>query len=112
MPAADPYDALLLVSFGGPEQADDVVPFLENVTRGRGIPKERLVEVGEHYFRFGGRSPINDQCRAFLEAVRRDFDANGIDLPLSTGATGTGIRFSPTPSPPWPGTASRVRPRS
>ena len=58
-----PYDALLLVSFGGPEEPEDVVPFLENVTRGRGIPRERLEEVGEHYFHLGGRSPINDQCR-------------------------------------------------
>ena len=57
---AAPYDALLLLSFGGPEGPDDVVPFLENVTRGRGIPKERLKEVGQHYFLFGGVSPIND----------------------------------------------------
>ena len=55
-----PYDALLLLSFGGPEGPDDVVPFLENVTRGRGIPRERLKEVGQHYFLFGGVSPIND----------------------------------------------------
>ena len=54
-PDPSPYDALLLVSFGGPEKPDDVVPFLENVTRGRGIPRERLEEVGEHYFLFGGR---------------------------------------------------------
>src|SRR5688572_10972720 len=53
-PDPTPYDALLLVSFGGPEKPDDVVPFLENVTRGRGIPRERLAEVGEHYFQFGG----------------------------------------------------------
>ncbi|MFB7106962.1 ferrochelatase, partial [Streptomyces hydrogenans] len=59
-----PYDALLLLSFGGPEGPDDVVPFLENVTRGRGIPKERLKEVGQHYFLFGGVSPINGQNRA------------------------------------------------
>ena len=67
-----PYDAVLLVSFGGPERAEDVVPFLENVTRGRGIPRERLEEVGEHYFRFGGRSPINDQNRALVAAIRED----------------------------------------
>ena len=67
-----PYDALLLVSFGGPEKPEDVVPFLENVTRGRGIPRERLEEVGEHYFAFGGRSPINDQNRAFIAAVEED----------------------------------------
>ena len=66
----EPYDALLLVSFGGPEKPDDVMPFLENVTRGRGIPRERLDEVGEHYFAFGGRSPINDQCRDLLAAIR------------------------------------------
>ncbi|WP_340538238.1 ferrochelatase [Nocardioides sp. GXZ039] len=80
-----PYDALLLVSFGGPEGPDDVVPFLENVTRGRGIPRERLEEVGEHYFLFGGRSPINDQNRALLTAIRADLDAHGIDLPVYWG---------------------------
>jgi len=80
-----PYDALLLVSFGGPERPDDVLPFLENVTRGRGIPRERLREVGEHYFSFGGRSPINDQCRAFLAAVHADLTAHGIDIPLYWG---------------------------
>ena len=58
-----PYDAILLVSFGGPEGPDDVIPFLENVTRGRGIPRERLAQVGEHYAHFGGVSPINEQCR-------------------------------------------------
>ena len=58
-PDVAPYDALLLVSFGGPEKPADVVPFLENVTAGRGIPRERLVEVGQHYELFGGRSPIN-----------------------------------------------------
>ncbi|HEY6737609.1 MAG TPA: ferrochelatase [Actinopolymorphaceae bacterium] len=79
------YDAVLLVSFGGPEKPDDVVPFLENVTRGRGIPKERLLEVGEHYFAFGGRSPINDQCRALKAAVEADFAAHGIDLPVYWG---------------------------
>ena len=81
----DPYDALLLVSFGGPEKPEDVVPFLENVTRGRGIPRERLEEVGEHYFLFGGKSPINDQCRELLAAIRDDFAANGIDLPVYWG---------------------------
>lgn len=80
-----PYDALLVVSFGGPEQADEVVPFLENVTRGRGIPRERLVEVGEHYFALGGRSPINDQCRALIAAVEADLAANGIEIPVYWG---------------------------
>ncbi|MFP1629699.1 ferrochelatase [Streptomyces sp. 5K101] len=80
-----PYDALLLLSFGGPEGPDDVVPFLENVTRGRGIPKERLKEVGQHYFRFGGVSPINDQNRALLDALRKDFAEHGLDLPVYWG---------------------------
>lgn len=79
------YDALLLLSFGGPEGPDEVIPFLENVTRGRGIPRERLVEVGEHYFRFGGVSPINAQCRALLAAVRADLDESGIELPVYWG---------------------------
>ncbi|MEO9323641.1 ferrochelatase [Nocardioides sp. C4-1] len=85
VPDASPYDALLLVSFGGPEGPDDVVPFLENVTRGRGIPRERLEEVGEHYFLFGGRSPINDQNRSFLDALRADLAAHDLDLPVYWG---------------------------
>jgi protoporphyrin/coproporphyrin ferrochelatase len=84
-PDVSPYDALLLVSFGGPEQPDDVIPFLENVTRGRGIPRERLAEVGEHYFAFGGRSPINDQNRAYIAAVEEDLRSAGIDLPVYWG---------------------------
>ena len=67
------YDAFLLVSFGGPEGPDDVMPFLENVTRGRNVPRSRLAEVAEHYLAFGGKSPINDQCRQLLAAL---------DLPL------------------------------
>src|SRR3954451_17649494 len=80
-----PYDALLLVSFGGPEKPDDVLPFLENVTRGRGIPRERLEEVGEHYFLLGGRSPINDLNRAFLVAVEEDLAGAGLRLPVYWG---------------------------
>ncbi|MER5889101.1 ferrochelatase [Streptomyces sp. NPDC001941] len=80
-----PYDALLLLSFGGPEGPDDVVPFLENVTRGRGIPKERLKEVGRHYFLFGGVSPINEQNRDLLDALRADFAESGLDLPVYWG---------------------------
>jgi protoporphyrin/coproporphyrin ferrochelatase len=80
-----PYDAFLLISFGGPEGEDEVIPFLENVTRGRNIPRERLAEVGEHYFLFGGVSPINQQCRDLLAAITTDFDANGIDLPIYWG---------------------------
>lgn len=82
---ARPYDAVLLVSFGGPEKIEDVVPFLENVTRGRGIPRERLVEVGQHYVEFGGKSPINDQNRAFLAALRADLAEHGLDVPVYWG---------------------------
>ncbi len=82
MPA---YDAFLLVSFGGPEGPDEVMPFLENVTRGRGIPRERLARVAEHYYAFGGVSPINQQCRDLLAAVRADFSASGLSLPVYWG---------------------------
>src|ERR687889_287262 len=85
VPDAAPYDALLLVSFGGPERAEDVLPFLENVTRGRGVPRERLEEVGRHYFQLGGRSPINDQCRAFIGAIEADLASSGLDLPVYWG---------------------------
>jgi ferrochelatase len=81
----DPYDAVLLVSFGGPEKPADVLPFLANVTRGRGIPPERLAEVAEHYHHFGGRSPINDQCRSLLAALRTELDRRGSAVPLFWG---------------------------
>ncbi len=79
------YDAILLISFGGPERREDVMPFLENVTRGRNIPAERLLAVAEHYYHFGGRSPINDQCRELIAALRRDLDEHGIHLPIYWG---------------------------
>jgi ferrochelatase len=79
------YDAFLLVSFGGPEGPADVVPFLENVTRGRGVPRERLAEVAHHYQVFGGVSPINQQCRDLVAAIEKDFAASGVDLPLYWG---------------------------
>jgi len=79
------YDALLLLSFGGPEGPDDVIPFLENVTRGRNIPRERLEEVGEHYYLFGGVSPINQLCRDLKAAIEADFAAHGVDLPVYWG---------------------------
>ncbi|GAA0804321.1 ferrochelatase [Spirilliplanes yamanashiensis] len=79
------YDAFLLLSFGGPEGPDDVMPFLRNVTRGRGIPEERLAEVAEHYHHFGGVSPINQQCRDLLDAVTAEFGAHGVDLPAYWG---------------------------
>ena len=85
MPDAAPYDALLLVSFGGPEKPEDVVPFLRNVTAGRDIPEERLAEVGEHYFAFGGRSPINDQNRALVAAIEDDLAAHGLEVPVYWG---------------------------
>ncbi len=85
MKSMRPYDAFLLISFGGPEGEDEVIPFLENVTRGRNIPRERLAEVGEHYFLFGGVSPINQQCRDLLAAVTADFESAGIDLPVYWG---------------------------
>lgn len=80
-----PYDAVLLLSFGGPEGPADVMPFLENVTRGRGIPRERLEAVAEHYLHFGGRSPINDQNRALLAALRTELDGRGVGTPLIWG---------------------------
>ncbi len=79
------YDALLLLSFGGPEGPDDVMPFLENVTRGRNVPRERLLEVAEHYHHFGGVSPINAQNRALIAAIEADLAAHGIDLPVYFG---------------------------
>ena len=84
-PSAPRYDAFLLVSFGGPEGPADVLPFLENVTRGRGIPSSRLAEVAEHYQLFGGVSPINQQCRDLLAAIEASFAAGGIDLPVYWG---------------------------
>ena len=70
-----PYDALLIVSFGGPEKYDDVIPFLENVLRGRNVPRERMLEVAEHYYHFDGRSPINDQNRALVTALQKRLHA-------------------------------------
>jgi len=79
------YDAFLLLSFGGPEGPEDVMPFLENVTRGRGVPRERLAEVAEHYYAAGGVSPINAQCRDMLAAIGGAFADAAIDLPLYWG---------------------------
>jgi protoporphyrin/coproporphyrin ferrochelatase len=83
--ALAPYEAILLVSFGGPERPEDVMPFLQNVTRGRGIPTERLAEVGRHYFLFGGKSPINDQCRRLSAALTNELLSRGLRLPLYWG---------------------------
>ncbi len=79
------YDAFLLLSFGGPEGPDDVLPFLENVTRGRGVPPERLAEVAGHYHAVGGVSPINAQCRDMLGSIGAALRADGIGLPLYWG---------------------------
>lgn len=84
-PPAPAYDAVLLLSFGGPEGPDDVIPFLENVTRGKGIPRERLEEVAEHYRALGGRSPINDQNRALIAALEERLASDGPDLPILFG---------------------------
>jgi ferrochelatase len=79
------YDAILIVGFGGPEGRDDVLPFLENVTRGRGVPRARLLEVAEHYDHFGGVSPINGQVRALISALRPELERHGIRLPIYWG---------------------------
>ncbi|HXY35475.1 MAG TPA: ferrochelatase [Planctomycetaceae bacterium] len=82
---ATEYDAILIVGFGGPERREDVVPFLENVTRGRNIPRERLLTVAEHYHHFGGKSPLNDQVRDLIAALRPALKERGIDLPIAWG---------------------------
>jgi ferrochelatase len=80
-----PYDALLVVSFGGPEKPDDVIPFLENVLRGKPVPRERMLEVAEHYHHFNGVSPINAQVREFIEALREELTRSGVRLPIYWG---------------------------
>lgn len=80
-----PYDALLIQSFGGPEGPDDVIPFLENVLRGRNVPRSRLLQVAEHYQQFGGISPINQQCRDLIDALKPELLDHGIDLPVYWG---------------------------
>ncbi len=79
------YDAVLIVGFGGPEQRDDVIPFLENVLRGRPVPRERMLEVAEHYYHFGGVSPINGQVRDLMAAIRAELDRRGVNLPIYWG---------------------------
>ncbi|KAA9154526.1 ferrochelatase [Amycolatopsis acidicola] len=79
------YDAVLWLSFGGPEGPDEVMPFLENVTRGRGVPPERLAEVAEHYQHFGGVSPINRLNREAIGAVEKELAAQGLELPVYFG---------------------------
>src|SRR6478672_11130531 len=79
------YEALIDVSFGGPEKTQDVIPFLENVLRGRNVPRERMLEVAEHYYHFGGRSPINDQNRALIAALEKELADHGPQLPIYWG---------------------------
>ena len=81
----NPYDGILLLSFGGPEKPDDVMPFLRIVTAGRGIPDARLEAVAEHYYSFGGKSPINDQNRLLLAALRTELDRRELTTPLFWG---------------------------
>ena len=85
LPDLATYDALIIVSFGGPENPSDVMPFLENVLRGRSVPRERMLEVAEHYYRFGGKSPINDQNRELMRALKKEFSVRGPDLPVYWG---------------------------
>ncbi|APT84781.1 ferrochelatase [Corynebacterium aquilae] len=84
-PQTQPFDAVLFLSFGGPEGPDDVRPFLENVTRGRGIPPERLDEVGAHYFNFGGKSPLNDLNRDIIDRLETALKKRGFDMPIYFG---------------------------
>jgi len=79
------YDALLVLSFGGPEKTEDVIPFLENVLRGRNVPRERMLLVAEHYYHLGGKSPINDENRALIEGLVRELGRHGPALPVYWG---------------------------
>jgi len=76
------YDAILVVSFGGPESKEDVIPFLENVLRGRNVPRERLLAVAEHYYHFDGKSPINQQTRELIAAIKEELAQHGPKLPV------------------------------
>jgi len=79
------YDAILVVSFGGPEGHEDVIPFLENVLRGRNVPRERMLAVAEHYYHFDGKSPINEQTRELIAAIEQELDKHGPNLPVYWG---------------------------
>jgi ferrochelatase len=79
------YDAILVVSFGGPEAREDVIPFLENVLRGRNVPRERMLAVAEHYYHFDGKSPINQQARDLIAALRAELETHGPRLPIYWG---------------------------
>jgi protoporphyrin/coproporphyrin ferrochelatase len=79
------YDAVLVVSFGGPESREEVIPFLENVLRGRNIPRERMLAVAEHYYHFEGKSPINQQTRELIAALEAELKLSGLSLPIYWG---------------------------
>jgi protoporphyrin/coproporphyrin ferrochelatase len=79
------YDAILVTSFGGPERPDDVMPFLENVLRGKNVPRERMLEVAEHYYHFGGKSPINEQNRQLIASLEIELAQHGPRLPIYWG---------------------------
>jgi len=79
------YDAILVVSFGGPESREDVIPFLENVLRGRNVPRERMLAAAEHYYHFGGKSPINQQTRELVSALENELAQHGPKLPVYWG---------------------------
>lgn len=79
------YDAILIVSFGGPEKHEDVIPFLENVLRGRNVPRERMLAVAEHYYHFDGKSPINQQTRELIAALESELANHGLKLPVYWG---------------------------
>lgn len=85
MVAQQNYDAVLVLSFGGPEKRDEVIPFLENVLRGRNVPRERMLEVAEHYYHFGGKSPINDRNRELIAGLAGELQRNGPSLPIYWG---------------------------
>src|ERR1700687_1495368 len=84
-PARMNYDAILVVSFGGPESREDVIPFLENVLRGRNVPRERMLAVAEHYYHFDGKSPINQQTRDLISALKDELEQHGPKLPVYWG---------------------------
>jgi protoporphyrin/coproporphyrin ferrochelatase len=79
------YDAILVISFGGPESREEVIPFLENVLRGRNVPRERMLAVAEHYYHFGGKSPINQQTRELITALKNELSQHGPKLPVYWG---------------------------
>jgi protoporphyrin/coproporphyrin ferrochelatase len=79
------YDAILVVSFGGPESREEVIPFLENVLRGRSVPRERMLAVAEHYYHFDGKSPISQQTRDLITALAAELERNGPKLPIYWG---------------------------